>query len=126
MQPAPAARTPRLGRLACVLAIGALVIAAVPVLIAAWACGQAIADGSDGAWNWAVLSPVRDLVVFGEAGFWAGTVLGVWAFVQGIVAIRADRGRTPGVWAVAVAALAPALIALAGGSLLLLALAAAG
>ncbi len=122
VEPPRPVRTQRLGRIACVLAIGALVIASVPVALAAWVCGQAIADAG-GAWDWAALSPVRSTVIFGEAGFWTGTMLGVWALVQGIVAIRTGRGRTSGIWAVAVAALAPALIVIVSGALLLAALA---
>ena len=41
----------------------------------------------------ALLSPVRDLVLWAEIGFWAGTVLGIWALIQGIVAIATRRGQ---------------------------------
>ncbi len=55
----------------------------------------------------ALLSPVRGLVLWAEIGFWAGALLGVWAIVQGIVAIATRRGRGPGISAVVVAAVGP-------------------
>lgn len=55
----------------------------------------------------ALLSPVRARVLWGEIGFWAGGLLGVWAIVQGIVAIATRRGRGPGIAAVVVAAAGP-------------------
>lgn len=60
-----------------------------------------------------ILSPVRDWVLVGELSFWIGTVLGIWAIVQGIVAIARNRGRAPGVVAVVVAVLAPIVFAVA-------------
>ncbi|MGB4777252.1 hypothetical protein, partial [Microbacterium sp.] len=63
----------------------------------------------------ALLSPVRGLVLWAEIGFWAGTVLGLWALVQGIVAIATARGggkgRGQGIAAVIVAALGPVVFA---------------
>jgi hypothetical protein len=60
-----------------------------------------------------ILTPVRDWVLLGELSFWAGTALGIWALVQGIVAIARKRGRVAGVVAVVVAVLAPVVFALA-------------
>ncbi len=60
-----------------------------------------------------VLSPVRDWVLLAEVAFWAGTVLGIWALVQGIIAIARRRGRMQGVIAVVTAALGVLLFALA-------------
>ncbi len=61
----------------------------------------------------ALLSPVRGLVLWAEIGFWAGTVLGLWALVQGIVAIATRRGRGQGIAAVIVAAAGPILYGVA-------------
>jgi hypothetical protein len=61
----------------------------------------------DARFDWAVLSPVREWVLTGEIAFWVGTVLGIWALVQGIVAIVTGRGRGAGIAAVIVAALGP-------------------
>jgi hypothetical protein len=57
--------------------------------------------------DWSVLSPVRDWVLLGETAFWVGTVLGLWALVQGIVALVTGRGRGAGIGAVVLAVTAP-------------------
>ncbi|RCS61846.1 hypothetical protein [Microbacterium sp. JB110] len=64
-----------------------------------------------GVWTWAVLAPARPLIIIGEIGFWLGSALGVWALIQGIVALRTQRGRAPAVWAIVVAAASPILLA---------------
>ncbi len=51
----------------------------------------------------ALLSPVRDLVLWSEIGFWAGTAMGIAAIVLGIVAIVTRRGRGFGIAALIVA-----------------------
>ena len=43
--------------------------------------------------DWSMLTPVREWVLVGELAFWGGTVLGIWALVQGIIAIVKNRGR---------------------------------
>ena len=63
----------------------------------------------------ALLSPVRTLVLWAEIGFWAGTVLGIWALIQGIVAIATRRGRGQGIAAVVIAALGPIAYGVAVG-----------
>lgn len=60
-----------------------------------------------------------DLIAAGWAGsnlygwadrvFWFATALGMWGFVQGIVAIASNRGRWPGVGAVVVSIFGPLL-----------------
>jgi hypothetical protein len=52
-------------------------------------------------------------VLLGECAFWVGTVLGIWALVQGIVAIVRDRGRGLGIGAVVCALLGPVAFAIA-------------
>ena len=70
--------------------------------------GKALANlPADGTWDWSILTPVRDWVLLGEVSFWAGTALGVWALVQGIVATITGRGRAAGIAAIVVAALGP-------------------
>ena len=113
--------TPRLGRVALVLSIGAVLIAAVPMWLAGYASGSAIAASDfldSGVWAWSILSPVRAAVVGGETAFWIGTALGAWGLVQGIVAVRTRRGRTPGIWAIAIAASSPVLLAVLTGAAL--------
>lgn len=58
---------------------------------------------ADQAFDWSILTPVRDWVLLAEVTFWVGTVLGVWAVVQGIMAIVQNRGRGLGIAAIAVA-----------------------
>lgn len=48
----------------------------------------------------ALLSPVRGLVLWAEVGFWLGMALGLWALVQGIIAIATRAGRGAGIAAV--------------------------
>jgi hypothetical protein len=78
--PAPIVRSNRLGRVALALALGVL-----------------------------VLSVAASVVI---ALFWhipLGTILGLWALIQGIVAIVQNRGRGAGIAAVAIAFAAPGI-----------------
>jgi hypothetical protein len=107
---APAARSSQLGIVALIAALGAAVLAPLAVAIAAFniglGAGREIALGPvDVDFDWSVLTPVRDWVLLGEIAFWVGTVLGVWAIVQGIVAIVTGRGRRAGIAAVVIGAL---------------------
>ena len=52
---------------------------------------------------------MRDQVLWAEVSFWAGTALGVFALVAGIIAIVKRRGRGPGIAAVIVAVIAPGI-----------------
>jgi len=119
-------RSSRLGSLALVIAVlavaGASILSAVTAFPAAvGAMTDALALSPEGLENLAnaqllgVLSPVRGLVLWAEIGFWAGTALGIWALVQGIVAIASRRGRGPGIAAVLLAALGPVLFAVIVG-----------
>lgn len=109
---------PVLGVVALVLALAATVagsfVAAIAALQIGEVTGAAIAAGaSAGGIPWASLAPVRGAVLVGEVTFWVGTVLGVWALVQGIVAIVQRRGRGAAIAAVVVAALGPAVFTVA-------------
>ncbi len=53
------------------------------------------------------LSPVRDQVLLGEIGFWAGTLAGLGAIVLGIIAIAKRQGRAWGITALIVGVIAP-------------------
>jgi len=105
----PASRT--LGIVALVLALTALVVTPVVAGIAAFRIGLGTGarwEASAGtAWDWSILSPVRDWALLGEIAFWVGTVLGTWALIQGMVAIAKRQGRGLGIAAVVVAVVAP-------------------
>ncbi|HKP08518.1 MAG TPA: hypothetical protein VJU58_14790, partial [Microbacterium sp.] len=110
--PAPAKRSGVLGLTALVLALVATVGASLVGAIASFNIGvgagrEVVSRPFTGDFDWGVLAPVRDWVLLGEVSFWAGTVLGVWALVQGIVAIITARGRGAGIAAVIIAALGP-------------------
>ena len=110
---APAKQPGGLGLTALLLALAAAVVAPIVGAVAAFQVGN-------GSWSWSrmetmpssawadlsFLSPVREWVLLGEIAFWAGTALGIWAIVQGIVAIVKRRGRGTGIAAVAVAVIA--------------------
>jgi hypothetical protein len=111
---APAPKKPGgLGLVALLLSLVAAVVAPIVGAVAAFQVGA-------GTWSWSryetmpsnawpdlsFLSPVREWVLLGEIAFWAGTVLGIWAIVQGIVAIAKRRGIGTGIAAIVVAVLA--------------------
>lgn len=109
---ASGARSAMLGIVALVLAIVA-VVASVAVAALAGAAvgagvGEAIANTTPGApLDAHLFSPVRGWVLAGEIAFWAGTVLGTWALVQGIIAIASRRGLGQGIAAVTIAVIGP-------------------
>ena len=120
--PAPRAgalvrRGPALGRVALVLALiatlGAAIVSAAAAFNIGLGAGRELATRPmDAEFDWSILTPVRDWVLAGEAALWVGTILGVWALVQGIVAIVTHRGRGTGIAAVAIAAIGPLVFAL--------------
>lgn len=113
--PAPGSPAPRssvLGftalALALVATVGASLVAAIASFNIGLGAGREVASRPfTGEFDWAVLAPVRDWVLWGEVSFWVGTAIGVWALVQGIVAVVTARGRGAGIAAVVVAALGP-------------------
>ncbi|WP_211160190.1 MULTISPECIES: hypothetical protein [Microbacterium] len=101
-----------LGIVALVLSLIATVGAAIAVAPAAFGiglgAGKELASRPLSAdFDWAVLTGVRDWVLLAETAFWIGTALGVWALVQGIVALVKGRGRGWAIAAVIIAALGP-------------------
>src|SRR5688500_18179683 len=115
----PAAeRGSRLGIVALIAAFGAAILAPIGAAVAAFniglGAGREIAtQRMDIGFDWSILTPVRDWVLLAEISFWAGTVLGTWAIVQGIVAIVTRRGRGAGIAAVIVGALGVVVFAVA-------------
>ena len=116
--PPRSVRSGGMGAIALVLAlvalVGATLLSAITaVTAAADAMRRAVEVSPEGLENLTdaqllgLLTPVRDLVLWAEIGFWAGTVLGLAALTLGIVAIVTRRGRGRGIAAVCVAAAAP-------------------
>lgn len=115
---APASRPPlgpALGRVALIFAL----IATVALTAVAAVLGWQIAQGASAAVDFATLesgdlsflTPVRDLVLWFEITAWTATGLGIWAMVQGIIAIAKRRGRGAGIAAVIIAAIGPFVFA---------------
>ncbi|WJL96014.1 hypothetical protein QSU92_02045 [Microbacterium sp. ET2] len=128
-QPKPA-RGVALGLTAFLLALGAAVLAPAAGGIGGYfigaGTGERLMAGTLGTdFDWSLLSPVRDWVLLAEIGFWAGTVLGLWAIVQGIIAIARRAGRGWGIAAVVVAALGPVVFGLTLQAVIVAGLAAA-
>ena len=110
----PASRAKRAGGLGLVALLLSLVAAVVVPIVGAVAAfqvgagtGSRFETMTDAQWtDLSLLSPVREWVLLGEVAFWAGTVLGVWAIVQGIVAAVKGRGRGTGIAAIVVGVVA--------------------
>ena len=111
--PTAPARSPRLGFVAMLLGIGVFVLSvAASVAMGIAAAPYASRSGGYVGVNLSATSgdPVETLLAllaFAHVGI--GTAIGVWALVQGIVAIATRRGRGFGVVAVIAAFLAPGL-----------------
>ncbi|WP_345751053.1 hypothetical protein [Microbacterium rhizophilus] len=103
-----------LGRVALILAlvavIGASIVLAVTLAAIGAALGPQLQNVSDDA-GLQFLSPVRDIVLVAEIAGWAGTALGLWALVQGIVAVAKRSGRGTGIAAIVIAAVGPGIAA---------------
>ncbi|WP_322411830.1 hypothetical protein [Microbacterium invictum] len=106
-----------LGLTAFLLALAAAVVAPAVGGVGGYfigaGTGERLLAGTLGTdFDWSLLSPVRDWVLLAEIGFWSGTLLGVWALLQGIVAIARRAGRGWGIAAVVCAALGPVIFGL--------------
>lgn len=128
--PPKPARGAALGLTAFLVSLGAAVLAPAAGAIGGYfigaGTGERLMAGTLGTnFDWSLLSPVRDWVLLAEIGFWAGTALGIWAIVQGIVAIARRAGRGWGIAAVVVAALGPIIFGLTLQALIVAGLAAA-
>jgi hypothetical protein len=111
---APGSRT--LGAVAFILSLAAALVAPIVASVAGLRIGSgigyeqlmALSTGSDSeGLLLSALTPVRGDVLVAEIAFWSGSVLGIWAIVQGIVAIATRRGRGFGVAAIVIAAIGP-------------------
>ena len=99
--------------LAVLAAVGATIVGSVASYNIGLGTGREIAlRPLDFDFDWSILAPARDWVLVGEVAFWSGTILGIWALVQGIVAIVTDRGRGWAVAAVVIAVLGPIAFAI--------------
>jgi hypothetical protein len=113
----PVRRSPLLG-VAALIAAGVASLTPVVAAVAAFqiglGLGREIALRPDrSTWDWSILTPVRDWVLVAEVSFWIGTALGMWALIQGIVAIVSRRGRIAGIVAVVLAVIAPVVFGVA-------------
>ena len=107
-----------LGVVALIAGLLALVGPTIAVSVATYRIGLGASQRITAApmnpdFDWSILSPVRDWVLLGETAFWVGTALGLWALIQGIVALVTNRGRGAAVAAVVVAIVAPIAFAIA-------------
>jgi hypothetical protein len=111
MAPVAAPKSSGLGVVALIAALVALIVPAIFAAINGMTIGSVIGqtglDALSVSSNLAVLSPVRDEVLWAELAFWFGTILGVWAIIQGIVATVQRRGRGAGITAIIIAVIAP-------------------
>lgn len=89
-----------------VLAIATAVVAAVAAFQIGVGTGSQIRSPIAPT-DLGILTPVRNWVLMGEVAFWVGVALGLWAIVQGIVAVATGRGRGAGIGAIVVATLTP-------------------
>jgi hypothetical protein len=110
--PAPGAGRSGLGivafALALLAALGASIVGSIAGFNIGLGTGREVSlQPMDIDFDWSILTPVREWVLLGELSFWAGTILGIWAIVQGIVAIVRNRGRGWGIAAIVVAAIGP-------------------
>ena len=115
------------GPLGLVAFIGALVIvvaATITAAIAGYPLGQAaghafaaapVGEGVDPTW----LSPLQGWIAVVEIAFWAGTIGGMWALIQGLIAAATNRGRSFGIAAAVVAVAGPVVFTAAGTTTML-------
>lgn len=103
-----------LGVVALLLSLFAVVVVPLLMGVAAFEIGQGALTQNvltSAQFSPDTLTPVRGWVLFAEITFWTGTVCGIWALTQGIVAIVRQRGRGAGIAAAVLASTGP-LIAL--------------
>ena len=131
--PAPAAapaRSRTRGLVALIVAIAAVVISVILSASTGFAAAEgamrhAVGISPEGLESFteeqllALLSPVRDLVLWAEIGYWIGTVLGLAALALGITAIATRRGRGLGISAVVIAGVGPFVYAIVVGAVVL-------
>lgn len=111
---APAARpaSAALGVVALVIALVGVIVSTIVGIAAGINAGPAFIraleyTNPDGSIDLTLLSPARAWVLTGEISFWCGTALGIWAIVQGIVAMASRRGFGAGLAAAIIAGVGP-------------------
>jgi len=116
----PATKRPAgLGIWALVLALVALVVAPALAAIGGFGIGLGLGPygleylGTPGINSLEALSAVRTETLWLEIGFWIGTVAGLWALVQGIIATVKARGRVAAIIAIVAAVIAPFVFVIA-------------
>ncbi|WP_243232383.1 hypothetical protein [Microbacterium sp. CIAB417] len=102
------------GVIALVLSLAAAILMPVIGGFASWEVGRRIPSALENVTtadleSLAFLSPARDQVLWAELSFWAGTVLGIAAFILGVIAIVKRRGRGMGIAALIVAVIGPVI-----------------
>lgn len=113
LSPPPVPRRGRpLGTWALLLSVMGTVLASAIGGFAAYRSARGAAPGLGSmstatGFDWRVLTPVRDLVLLAEVSFWAGTVVGIAAFVLGIVAVSRRAATGAGVAAIVLSVLGP-------------------
>ena len=104
-------KSPLLGIIAVLLAAVAAVLAPLLSGIAGYQIGSGmpsiLQDMDNVGDDLSFLAPVRDQVLWGEIGFWVGTLTGIAAIVLGIMAIAQRKGRGWGIAALIVGVIAP-------------------
>lgn len=109
----------RLGALALVAGLLACFGAPIIACIIALQIGMTVL-GDDaflpsGDIDFSALAPVRTEVLWLELTFWAGTALGLFALVGGIIAIARRRGRGMGIAALVLSLFGPGFLVLGAG-----------
>ena len=102
------------GAIALIAAVIAAVVAPLVGAIFAYQIGALLPTASIDidttvAEDLAMLSPARMQVLWAEVSFWAGTALGIFALIVGIIATVKRRGRGMGIAAIIIAAAGPVL-----------------
>lgn len=117
---APEQQTPRsavMGVVSFVLSVVAAVVAPIVGGIAGYQIGfrlpSVMGDVDTNTSDLSYLAPVRDQVLMGEIGFWAGTLAGIAAIVLAIIAIAKRQGRVWGIIALVLAVIGPVIFFMA-------------
>lgn len=110
-RPAAPAGAKGLGTVALILALAALIIPTIIAAVTGYTIGAELGERGietlGRTSDLSMLTKVRDSVLWAEIAFWLGTALGIWAIVQGFIAIGKRRGRGAGIAAVIIAFVAP-------------------
>jgi len=113
----PSSRT--LGLVALIVAAVVVLAASIGVAIAGYPLGEAaghafastpVGQSVDPAW----MSSLQGWVAVLEVAFWLGTLGGMWALIQGLIAVATNRGRAFGIAASVVAVAGPVIFTAAG------------